>query len=64
MNGLQALFAWIVGQPGAVRGAFWMVLASALFTGMPISGRVLSDNMGPAEIIFFRSALGLVFMAP
>ena len=64
MYGLQSLTAWIVGQPGAVRGAFWMVLASALFTGMPISVRVLSDNMGPAEIIFFRSALGLVFMAP
>ena len=64
MYGLQSLFAWIVGQPGAVRGAFWMVLASALFTGMPISVRVLSDYMGPAEINFFRSALGLVFMAP
>lgn len=64
MNGLQSLCAWIVGQPGAVRGAFWMVLASALFTGMPISVRVLSDHMGTAEIIFFRSTLGLAFMAP
>ncbi len=64
MNGLQSSFAWIAGQPGAVRGAYWMVLASALFTGMPIAVRMVSDHMGPAEIIFFRSALGLAFMAP
>lgn len=64
MIGLQSSLAWIAGQPGAVRGAFWMVLASALFTGMPIAVRMLSDHMGPAEIIFFRSALGLAFMAP
>ncbi len=49
MIGLQSSFAWIAGQPGAVRGAFWMVLASALFTGMPIAVRTLSDHMGPAE---------------
>ena len=64
MNGLRSSFAWVADQPGAVRGAFWMVLASALFTGMPIAVRMLSDHMGPAEIIFFRSALGLAFMAP
>ncbi len=64
MIGLQSSLAWIAGQPGAVRGALWMVLASALFTGMPIAVRTLSDHMGPAEIIFFRSALGLAFMAP
>lgn len=64
MIGLKSSQAWITGQPGAVRGAFWMVLASALFTGMPIAVRTLSDHMGPAEIIFFRSVLGLAFMAP
>jgi drug/metabolite transporter (DMT)-like permease len=41
-----------------------MVLAAALFTGMPVAVRALADHMGPAEIIFFRSLLGLVFMAP
>jgi hypothetical protein len=64
MIGLQSSFAWIAGQPGAVRGTLWMVLAAALFTGMPVAVRTLSDHMGPAEIIFFRSALGLAFMAP
>ena len=61
---LQSSFSWITGQPGAVRGAIWMVFAAVLFTGIPIVVRTLSDHMGPAEIIFFRSALGLVFMAP
>ena len=64
MIGLQSSLAWIAGQPGAVRGTLWMVLAGALFTGMPIAVRTLSDHMGPAEIIFFRSALGLALMAP
>ncbi len=64
MRGLHSFFAWIAGQPGAVRGTLWMVLAAALFTGMPIAVRMLSDHMGPAEIIFFRSVLGMAFMAP
>ena len=64
MIGLKSSASWIAGQPGAVRGAFWMVLAAVLFTGIPIVVRTLSDHMGPAEIIFFRSALGLAFMAP
>ena len=64
MRGLQSFFAWIAGQPGAVRGTLWMVLAATLFTGMPIAVRMLSDHMGPAEIIFFRSVLGMAFMAP
>ena len=64
MNGPQSTFAWIAGQPGAVRGTLWMVLAAALFTGMPIAVRMLSGHMGPSEIIFFRSVLGMAFMAP
>ncbi len=64
MNPLHASQAWIAGQPGAVRGTLWMALAAALFTGMPIAVRMLSDHMGAAEIIFFRSALGMAFMAP
>jgi drug/metabolite transporter (DMT)-like permease len=64
MNGLSSSRAWIAGLPGAVRGTLWMVIASALFAGMPIAVRVLSDHMGPGEIIFFRSLLGIAFMAP
>ncbi len=64
MNRPQSTLAWIAGQPGAVRGTLWMVLAAALFTGMPIAVRMLSGHMGPAEIIFFRSVLGMAFMAP
>jgi drug/metabolite transporter (DMT)-like permease len=64
MNGLQSSFAWVAGLPGAVRGTLWMTLAAILFTGIPISVRMLSDHMGPAEIIFFRSVLGMAFMAP
>ncbi len=64
MNGLQSFFAWVAGLPGAVRGTLWMTLAAVLFAGIPISVRMLSDHMGPAEMIFFRSVLGMAFMAP
>ncbi len=64
MNSLRTSVAWISRRPGTVRGSLWMVLAGALFTGMPIAVRMLSDHMGPAEIVFFRSGLGLALMAP
>jgi drug/metabolite transporter (DMT)-like permease len=64
MSGMHRTYDWIAGQPGAVRGTLWMVAAAALFTGMPIAVRMLSDHMEAPEIIFFRSALGILFMAP
>ena len=59
----QAL-AWFAGQPRIVRGAFWAVTAAGFFTGMPISVRYLSGTMTSFEIVFFRSLLGMMIMAP
>jgi S-adenosylmethionine uptake transporter len=47
-----------------VRAAIWMTGALASFTGMAIAARQLSFHMGTFEILFFRSLVGLVIMAP
>jgi len=47
-----------------VRAAVWMTGALASFTGMAIAARQLSFHMGTFEILFFRSLVGLVIMAP
>lgn len=50
--------------PGPLRGAVWMVLASLCLSGMAASVRTLSADMHTFEIVFFRTMLGLPFMAP
>ena len=60
----SAIIAWFADQPSAVRGSFWAVIAAGFFTGMPISVRYLSDVMSSFEIVFFRSLLGMMIMAP
>ncbi|MEQ8699231.1 MAG: DMT family transporter [Bauldia litoralis] len=47
-----------------LRAAFWMSCAAALFTGMVICVRLLSDTMSVFEINFFRAVIGLVAMLP
>ncbi len=57
------MLIWLNRQPSVVRGALWAGLAAAIFTGMPVSVRYLSDTMHAVEIVFFRSLLGLALMA-
>lgn len=64
MNPTSAIVAWFTGQPSVVRGSLWAVIAAAFFTGMPISVRYLSATMTSFEIVFFRSLLGMMIMAP
>ncbi len=64
MNPVSAMIAWFVRQPSVVRGSLWAVIAAGFFTGMPISVRYLSTTMTSFEIVFFRSLLGMMIMAP
>ena len=50
--------------PGTVRGAVWMVLSGACFASMTAVIRHLSVDLHAFEIVFFRNALGLVFLLP
>jgi drug/metabolite transporter (DMT)-like permease len=50
--------------PGPVRGALWMVMSGACFASMTAVIRHLSVDMHAFEIVFFRNALGLVFLLP
>ena len=47
-----------------LRAAFWMSCAAALFTGMVVCVRLLSDTMSVFEINFFRAVIGLIVMLP
>lgn len=51
------------GRHPVVRAACWMGGALASFVGMAIAARELSAAIGTFEILFFRSAIGLVVIA-
>ncbi|HET6518300.1 MAG TPA: DMT family transporter [Geminicoccaceae bacterium] len=64
-------FAAIVPQlravgnlPAPVRGALWMCGAAAAFAGMVNLVRLLSAGFDPLQIVFFRTAFGLLAMLP
>jgi drug/metabolite transporter (DMT)-like permease len=50
--------------PAPVRGAIWMILAAGLFASLTALVRHVSASVPPVEIVFFRSAFGLLFMLP
>ena len=50
--------------PAPLRGAAWMLLASAAFASMTVLVRILGKDMHPFEITFWRNFYGLVFMLP
>lgn len=45
------------------RAALWMIGALLSFSGMAVSGRELSADLGTFEILFLRSVVGLVIVA-
>lgn len=49
---------------GALHAALWMILAAALFTGMVVCVRLLSEGFSAFQINFFRAVVGLVALAP
>jgi len=48
----------IQGEP--VKAAFWMIGSILGFTGLAISGRQIGAALDPYEIMFYRSAVGIV----
>lgn len=60
----RTLHARFAALPAPVRGALWMLAASALLTAMAAAVRELTSDMHTFEIVFFRTMLGLPFMAP
>jgi len=56
--------AAISGLPDTLRGALWMIGASAAFAGMNGAIRYVSGEMHPFEIAFFRNLFGFLLMAP
>ncbi len=50
--------------PGNARGALWMLLAGAVFTGQGAIVKSLGDRLDSFEIAFFRCAFGLLAILP
>jgi drug/metabolite transporter (DMT)-like permease len=50
--------------PGSTRGILWMALASFTYACTYAVVRELSGSFTAFQIVFFRSALGILFMAP
>ncbi len=64
MSERPSLIAAFTALPGSLRGALWMIAASAAFAAMNGSIRHISADVHPFEIAFFRNFFGLVFMLP
>lgn len=54
----------IIAQSPVLRGCLWMVGALLSFLTMAVAARQLSYHMGTFEILFFRSAAGILIMLP
>ncbi len=50
--------------PANVRGAAWIVLASAVYSGQALIVKTIGQRLDPFEIAFFRCAFGLVAVIP
>jgi drug/metabolite transporter (DMT)-like permease len=52
------------GLPAPLRGALWMCAATTAFALMVTLVRELTEGLHPLEVVFFRSAFGLLAMVP
>jgi drug/metabolite transporter (DMT)-like permease len=50
--------------PAPLRGIFFMLVSTILFTGMQVTVRHVSDELHPFEISFFRNFFGLLVVSP
>ena len=60
----NALSLIATGLPAPVRGALWMCAAAAAFALMINLVRYLTTGLDPLEVVFLRSAFGLLAMLP
>ena len=51
-------------MPANTRGAIWVLIASAGFSGMAALVKVLGDSLDPFQIAFFRCLVGFVVLTP
>ncbi|MBV9833268.1 MAG: DMT family transporter [Alphaproteobacteria bacterium] len=61
---IRALPSTIRGLPGNLRGALWLVLSTTVFTLIGVFIRKATQGLDSIEVSFFRSCIGLVFVAP
>jgi drug/metabolite transporter (DMT)-like permease len=54
----------MAGLPAPVRGALWMCAAATAFALMVTLVRHLTDGLHPLQVVFFRTAFGLLAMLP
>jgi drug/metabolite transporter (DMT)-like permease len=54
----------LAGLPAPVRGALWMGAAATAFALMIALVRLLTDGLHPLQVVFFRTAFGLLAMLP
>ena len=50
--------------PAPLRGIFFMLVSTVLFTGMQVTVRQVSEELHPFEIAFFRNFFGLLVVSP
>ena len=51
-------------MPGSTRGILWMIFATANYAGTYAVVRYLSNDFSIFQLVFFRSILGVILMAP
>jgi drug/metabolite transporter (DMT)-like permease len=54
----------VTGLPAPVRGALWMCAAATAFALMITLVRQLTEGLHPLQVVFFRTAFGLLAMLP
>ncbi len=50
--------------PTRLRGVFFMLLSTLLFTGMQVTVRFAAEDLHPFEVAFFRNFFGLLVVSP
>ncbi|MBT4906594.1 MAG: DMT family transporter [Rhodospirillaceae bacterium] len=64
MSRVAGAIARFTALPGSTRGIFWMISATIFYAAAYATIRHLSTDMGVFQLVFFRSFLGVILMAP
>lgn len=64
MRCLSRVIAAFEAMPGSTRGILWMIFAAANYAATYAVVRYLSTDFSIFQLVFFRSILGVILMAP
>ena len=64
MSRLSRAVAVFEAMPGTTRGVLWMIFAAANYAATYAVVRYLSTEFSVFQLVFFRSILGVILMAP